>query len=441
MDITYTNKPITPYGGLTTVQRFYEKSGLKEQIRDLSLPQPGSNRGYNPVDLVEGFLVSVLLGARRLSHSGLLSHDTVVGEIFSWRNGMASQSTFSRFFRKFDVSLNDEIFLQLNRWWFEKLHLSRHTIDVDSTIITRYGTQDGVECGYNPRKPGRGSHHPILAFAAEAKMVVQSWMRTGNSAANTDFKPFLDLVLDTISADKIGLFRADSGFFGDTVLSYLEQKQLKYIVAAKMNPVLTQKIFDTNDWYPKTEGIDLCSIEYKAEDWENPRRIVVVRKQKEQHPKSGGKSLFKEYDEFSGYVYSAFVTNLDLSDDLVWELYRHRAESETQIRELKENYALDGFCMEEFGATEAAFRWVCIAYNLMSLYKIALINRKHDPTLATLKFQCIAIASYLVRHSRKTTLVMSVNQRRRAFFDSLFQKIEKIDSKTKYKPKTKFLMN
>lgn len=441
MDITYTDKPITPYGGLTTVQRFYEKSGLKEQINDLPLPQPGSNRGYDPVDLVEGFLVSVLLGARRLSHSGLLNYDTVVGEIFRWRKGMASQSTFSRFFRKFDVGLNDEVFLQLNRWWFEKLHLDRHTIDVDSTIITRYGTQDGVKRGYNPRKPGRGSHHPILAFAAEAKMIVQSWMRTGNSADNTDFKPFLDLVLDTISADKIGLFRADSGFFGDPVLSYLEEKQLKYIVAAKMNPVLSQKIFDTNDWHPKTDGIDLCTIEYKAEDWEAPRRVVVVRKQKEKHPKSGGKSLFKEYDEFSGYVYSAFVTNLKLSDDIVWELYRHRAESETQIRELKENYALDGFCMEEFGATEAAFRWVCIAYNLMSLYKLVLINRKHDPTLATLKFQCIAIASFLVRHSRKTTLVMSVNQRRRAFFDSLFQKLEKIDSKSKYKPKTKFLLN
>ena len=69
--------------------------------------------------------------------------------------------------------------------------------------------------------------------------------------------------------------------------------------------------------------------------------------------------MIEENDEFSNYHYSAFVTDLD------------------------------GFCCEEFGATEAAFRWVCVAHNLMSLYKIALINSKHDPTLATLKFQCI----------------------------------------------------
>ena len=151
--------------------------------------------------------------------------------------------------------------------------------------------------------------------------------------------------------------------------------------------------------------------------------------------------MFAEYDEFSNYLYSAFVTNLELADRLIWDLYRHRAEAETQIRELKESYGLDGFCCEDFGATEAAFRWVCVAYNLMSLYKIALINSKHDPTLATLKFQCIAIASYLVRHSRKTTLVMSVNDRRRAFFDGLFQKIENITPKSKFLLKKKFLMN
>jgi hypothetical protein len=208
-----------------------------------------------------------------------------------------------------------------------------------------------------------------------------------------------------------------------------------------MYPTIVQKIFEFTGWHPSTDGIDLCSFEFQAKEWNAPRRIVVVRKLKSKFPKSGGKSLFLEYDEFSNYLYSAFVTNWELSDELIWELYRHRAEAETQIRELKENYAADGFCCEKFGATDATFRWVCVAYNLMSLYKIALINNRHNPTLTTLKFQCIAIAAYLVRHGRKTTLVMSANQRRQAFFNSLFQKLEKIDTKTKYRPKTKILLN
>jgi hypothetical protein len=51
------------------------------------------------------------------------------------------------------------------------------------------------------------------------------------------------------------------------------------------------------------------------------------------NPESGGKTLFPEYDQFSDYLYSAFVTDLDLSGELVWEIYRHRAEAETQIRD------------------------------------------------------------------------------------------------------------
>lgn len=441
LDIRYTDKPITPFGGLTTIQRFYQNSGLQQAIKDLPLPQPGSNRGYAPLDLIEGFLISVILGARRLAHSGLLRYDNVISEMFGWKKGMASECTFSRFFNKFDEELNDEIFIKLNRLWFDKIETKYHTVDFDSTIITRYGIQEGVKVGYNPRKPGRGSHHPLIAFAAEAKMVIQSWMRTGNSADDTDIEEFVETVFMTLDKSKIGLFRADSGFFSENTLEYFEQKVMKYIVAAKLYPSIVQRIFDSTEWIPYSNGIDICSFTYCLQSWSTPRRFVVVRKNKKKHPKSGGKSLFEEYDEFSEYLYSAFVTNLDLSDALIWEIYRHRAEAETQIRELKESYGLDGFCCKDFAATEAAFRWVCVAYNLMSLYKIALIKSKHDPTLATLKFQCIAIASYLVRHSRQATLVMSVNERRRQFFDELFQKLEGIHPKMKFTPKNKFLMN
>jgi len=110
-------------------------------------------------------------------------------------------------------------------------------VDIDSTVITRYGSQDGVEVGYNPRKPGRGSHHPLITFAAEAKMVIQSWMRTGDSVSSTDIEDFITVLLKTLDKSKIGLVRADSGFFSEATLGILEKNELKYIVAAKMYAV------------------------------------------------------------------------------------------------------------------------------------------------------------------------------------------------------------
>jgi len=70
----------------------------------------------------------------------------------------------------------------LNQWWFNGLGYSNMTLDVDSTVITRFGDQEGAEVGYNPRYKGRESHHPILAFLAEPKMVTNAWIRSGDSA-------------------------------------------------------------------------------------------------------------------------------------------------------------------------------------------------------------------------------------------------------------------
>ena len=263
----FTDKEVSPWGGLRLIEETYRRSGLRQYLDDdcCGLPNPGSNRGYSTVDLIEGFLVSIILGAKRLSHSGTLRHDKVIGRIFSWQKGMASQSTFSRFFRKFDQERNDEVFPSINRFWFSQIKLDKLTIDMDSTVISRYGSQEGVEQGYNPRKHGRGSHHPLMAFVAETKMVANAWMRTGNSAASTDFEGFFDELLEIIPITRIGLLRADSGFYGQNILEKLEENQLQYIVATKMNEGLVNKIFHIKNWFPlKEEGYWVSSFSYCA---------------------------------------------------------------------------------------------------------------------------------------------------------------------------------
>ena len=62
----FTDKEVSPWGGLRFIEEIYRKSGLKDFLENQcpDLPIPGSNRGYSPVDLIEGFMVSVILGAR-----------------------------------------------------------------------------------------------------------------------------------------------------------------------------------------------------------------------------------------------------------------------------------------------------------------------------------------------------------------------------------------
>jgi len=424
----FTDKAVSPWGGLRLIEETYRRSGLKQYMEEVceDLPVCGSNRGYDPVDLAEGFMVSTILGATRLAHSGTLRNDEVIQRIFGWEKGMGSQSTFTRFFKKFDQERNDRLFPALNRFWFSQLQLDKMTIDLDSTVITRHGTQEGVEKGYNPKRHGRGSHHPLIAFVAEAKMVANAWMRTGDSHSSTDFTEFFDELLTIIPVEKIGLFRADSGFCNETIMDRLEHESLKFIMATRMTGPLVRRIFEHKKWFPIEDGYWTGSFQYQAKGWSKPRKIVVVRKDTTTHPNTGGKLLFPDIEEFERYKYAAFATNLEFSNTMVWQLYNQRADCENRIRELKYDYGIEGFCMDDFYATEAAFRWTMVAHNLMSLFRLQALSFKHHPVLSTMRFQCIAIGYYLVKTGRKTTLKLSAKQKRRQFLEGIFSKVSSL---------------
>ena len=50
-----------------------------------------------------------------------------------------------------------------------------------SNVKTAYGKQQGVSVGYNPHKRGAASYHPLLAFCAETKEILQGWLRVGSA--------------------------------------------------------------------------------------------------------------------------------------------------------------------------------------------------------------------------------------------------------------------
>lgn len=415
------------------IKEFYDRIGMFDKLRQLALHREGSAVAVKHHEIIESFMMSVILGAGSCSGASQISYDEVLKEIFQWEKGMPSQSTLSRFFPKYTQQKSDEIFSDLNQWWFNELGYTNLTLDVDSTVITRFGHQEGAEKGYNPKRKGRKSHHPIIAFLAEPKMIANAWMRTGDSASSTEFKEFLDNTFTMVPRESIGLLRGDSGFCSNNILKYLEKTELKYIIAMPMKSGLVDRILEAKKWVSsERQGVDLCSFLYKARGWSKYRRIVVVRKDVEKLPNCGGKTLFSQQDDYLRYRYSAFVTTSEYSDQLVWLTYRHRAEAENQIKELKYDYGIEGFCFHDMDATEFAFRWVMVAYNLMSYIRNAIVVSKVKHTLSTLRYNCIAIGAYLVTSGRQKKLMLAVNGKKRDYIDSLFHKISSFHPPNKY---------
>jgi hypothetical protein len=74
-----------------------------------------------------------------------------------------------------------------------------------------------------------------------------------------------------------------------------------------------------------------------------------------------------------------FVSHTKLSNPRGWDIYRHRAEAETPINELKDDFGHDGFAYRSMDTTEMAFRWVTVA----SLYKMMVLQNNITPRQST----------------------------------------------------------
>ncbi|MCW0484770.1 hypothetical protein [Gaoshiqia sediminis] len=125
---------------------------------------------------------------------------------------MSGNDAFKRFFRKFGQADSQQMSDYFHKWMFGNVRFDNYTLDCDSTIITRYGEQEGVRKGYNPRKPDRLSHYPVMAFVADLKLVANFWLRSGNSSASDNFVSFLADTFDKLHGNTISLLRLDSGF-------------------------------------------------------------------------------------------------------------------------------------------------------------------------------------------------------------------------------------
>lgn len=426
----YSDRKISPWGGMRLVKEFMDRSGIHDVLTSLPFQSTGSAIGHDHWEIVESFLISVILGAGNCTGSSQLGYDEIIKEIFQWKKGMPSQSTLSRFFRKYEQYESDEIFAQLQSWWFSQIAEDKITLDLDSTVITRYGDQEGAVVGYNPKKKGRKSHHPLMAFAAEPRLVVNSWLRPGNVSSASGLEIFLDDTFRMIPETKVGLIRADSGFSGNEILKEIEGRKLDYIISLPLKAGVVEEILSIKKWTASSiDGIAHCSFQYRSKTWGQSRRIVVVRKDTEKLPKSGGKTLFQSEDDYARYRYSAFVTNTELSSELVWNTYKHRALAENQIKELKYDYALEGYCFSESLATEFAFRWVTIAYNIMSYFRNTVDVSKTTPTLSTVKFNCIAVGAYLVTSGRQKKLMIAAQEKRRERIEDIFTQLSHFDPK------------
>lgn len=427
-DIKFVNKEITPFGGLSLFLKMLEKCHFEEHLASCSLPQQGSNRGYRPIQLILGLFAGVWCGANCFGHLDVVRYDAALCRLLGWERG-ADHRAYQRYFNKFSQATNQRVFSELFGWFFSELIFDNYTLDFDSTVMVREGKQEGAVKGYNPKRPGRPSHHPLLAFISDVRMIANYWLCSGNTSASTNYLSFLEDTLSRLYNKKVGLIRMDSSFFSGDIMNYLENRKLPYIIACRFNNRIKYGLTHETAWVEVTDGLDISETTYKSDSWEKPRRIIMVRQEIEKRPQAAGKmikqlELFEEEETFGKYRYSCYVTSLTLPAKVVYDTYRGRADSENRIKELKYDFSLDDFVSHNFWATEACGNFIIMAYNFMSLFRHALINSDKRQFLKTIRYELLATPAYLGKVKDKHILYLARSLKTRQAFLNIWEKLK-----------------
>lgn len=413
--VSFTSKEITPWGGMAFLKQMLDKMRFSEVVAQChDLPIPGSNRGYPPKVILESFIASIWCGANRFMHTEQTRYDPALARIFGWKS-VPAQDAYKRYFSKFDQVTNLNVSQYFYSWIFNNLQFDHLTLDIDSTVLTRFGEQmQGAKKGYNPTKRGRRSHHPLIAFVSDLNLVANMWLRSGDTSSANNFLSFLEDTLQKLESKTVGLVRLDSGFFQSEILAYLEARSTDYIIAAKFTHPVQRLIANKRAWIKLEEGIEICEQDYKSDHWDKARRLVIVRQKINEKPNAPGKilTLFPEEEEYANYRYSAYVTSLKIGPIDVWRLYRGRAKAENHIKELKYDFGFESFSLRGFYATEAALTFAMIAFNLMSLFKMFILQESSQRRLATLRYRTFAIGAYFEKINDQIVLKIALVKRR-----------------------------
>lgn len=417
IEIGLTSKPITSWGGMAVFAAFGESVGLRKLVeQSLGGLVRTSPNALPAADLLLGFVVGVLTGATRMLHLERLRADSSLRAMFGISRFVAP-TTYARFFRSMCGQTRTSFWETVTEWTLTRLPVRAqgYTLDIDSTVVERFGEQEGSLCGYNPRRRGGPTHHPLLAGLAEARILLHAWLRGGNTASGNNAVAFLQECL-ALARDRVKLrmLRADSGYFDNRILSFLESVGLPYLVKARFTKLVKLAAEQVGEWVPIGSGIEVAEARIKLLRWDTTRRLVLIRHRVPEREKPQGKRLFTWED----HRYQAIVTSFPVDDMDTASVYRNylpRGEFENRIKELKEGCGLTGFCLDSFTATEALLRVLCFTHNLVQLFQDGLGLRKADRpwregpryTLETLRNNLFTCAASMGARGRQTVLRLS----------------------------------
>lgn len=290
------------------------------------------------------------------------------------------------------------------------------TIDLDSHVKTVYGDQQRAKKGYNPKKWGRKSYHPLLAFIGETKDFISGIFRPGNHHTSYHAIDLLKAIVKVMPSGSIKRLRADSGFFSKDFILDVVKLGLEYYITVPLQTWMQKLILTTHDWHPISKGMSYAEIPFRLSA-NLSTRLVVIRTEVKRGEKPKKQPLLLK-EKMPVYDYQVISTGSKTSAYEVWKFYNQRASCENMIKEGIYSYGLDHVVSHNWSGNSLWFQAVMFAYNLMNWFKEGVLGQQKCKNFgASIRQRIFLVPSRLVNIGRRWKLKLEKNWAWRKSFE------------------------
>ncbi len=401
---SFTGVRLTQYAGLSVIDRFINRLGLREHFDQLfTTPHTNATKHYH-WQVILGIVLSNFCGVHRMQAMEQFTAYPLVKKLLRLKNRLDANTIANRligFGQKGAVSFRESL-IPMVKSWIAKGTSKTITLDLDSTVVGVYGHQEGTAKGYNPHKKGQKSYHPLLAFVSELKLVAHSWFREGSAyTANgvCEFVKELQMRLPETLMEII--VRADSGFFCGKFLDLLEEWKWRYIIKVKLKNLDT--LLKNQTWMTMDERVSVCEFTYRCKDWTKSRTLSAVRTVKEYVQVW----MFDHYECAPVYVYACYVSNIECLSVLEkHKLYTQRGTSENWIEQTKNQLLAGKTLTHHFYANDLFWQCSILAYNLSVMMRFEADEKVWRQEHKTFREWFIKLPAKIVESARQISIRM-----------------------------------
>ena len=372
--------PLTPMGQLVFFTHFLQTAHLYDPwVEECPLVFTSPNAPKVRDLLGTGFL-SILAGHQRYAHVTALRHDQVNPPLLGMSK-VVSEDSLRRAFEGEAAATIEPWQRRHLKLSYEPLLYEPWILDVDTTVKTLYGHQEGAEVGYNPHKKGRPSHVYHTYFMGAARLALDVEIQPGKRNASLHSQPGLWRFVDELAQEaRPWLVRGDCAFGHESLMASAEQRGQNFLFKLRLTRKprdLIRQLERTGDWQEAGQGWEGRESVLRLQGWSCSRRVIILRRKLAQPAENlalGQRSqLLLNWSGLfpvrgPSYEYAVLVTSLKEEILTLAQLYRDRGDMENNFDELKNQWGWGGFVTKDLLRCQIAARNIALIYNWWSLF-------------------------------------------------------------------------